>query len=1004
MNMQPQIRRSRAGYRGLLIASCAYAALSTTLAQAQETPPPEDEQSAQVSDIVVTGSRIARPDYVSNSPIVSVSAETIENTGQITVEKALSQMPQFTGSFGQGNTGSTSTGLNGGQSYASLRGLGSKRTLLLLDGRRLQPSNPDGSVDLNIIPEALIGNVEVITGGASTAYGSDATAGVVNFRLKRDFSGLELSTMYGVSDYGDGESFRITATAGERFADDRGRAFVSLDYSNRERASQSERPFFISRDPTASLATIPQGSALFGSNRPTLAAVNALFVGQYGTAAVTGSGGFYSGQIGFNTGDGTLFNTVGVSQVMNFRDEETDEAYINGTGTQVNFGWNGGDVQSDNERYALFSRVDYDITDSLDFFAQATMTSFESNGVSNPTLASNVYGLTIPVSNPFISSDFAGLLASRPNPTADFQFYKAFNITGPRYQRYAYDVYQLISGLAGAVPYRDWTWEAYVSVSRAKFENAQTGGVSRSAVTQLLYSPTGGTEYCSGGFNPFGNNIPSTDCVDYISRRTLNTNELTQRMAEATLQGGLFSLPAGEVRFAVGADYRYNKFEFTPDSQLDLPDGTSDILGYSVLRETGGSVDTTEVYAELLVPVLKDLPLIQEFNLDLGYRFSDYSSVGGVHAYKADIDWRVIDPIRLRGGWNRAGRAPSVGELYAPISTGSVVIGSPSTTNTNGDPCDIRSSFRNGPDGAAVRELCLAQGIPASLIDSYQLGTAQVFALTGGNPDLYEETADTYSFGAVLQSPFQSPWLSDISMSLDWYQIKVEDAVGTLSIGNAIRYCFNNGGNNPTFDPNNYYCSLMQRSSSTGVPVNPSQPLLNLGQFNVTGVDLQADWRLSLADIGLSDEGRLSFAVAVSYLDSFEIQALPGAPTYDYAGTWGTAIESNAGSAHPEWKSVSGVTYSRENWSAGLRWRHLSEMRNSALVTSSTSTSRGVDAYDVFDFNARVTLPGETSLRFTVTNLLNEEPPQAGDTVGNFDTQNYDTLGRYFTVAVTKSF
>lgn len=995
--------RGPSGRKALLVATCAYAALSAASAHAQEVSQ-DDLPTAQVSEIVVTGSRIARPDYSSNSPIVSVTAENLENTGQITVEKALSQMPQFSGSFGQGNTGSTSTGLNGGQSYASLRGLGSKRTLLLLDGKRLQPSNPDGSVDLNIIPESLIGNVEIITGGASTAYGSDATAGVVNFRLKRDFSGVEVASMYGISDYGDGDSFRLTVTAGERFAEDRGRGVISLDYSNRETASQAERPFYITRDPTASLATIPQGAALFGSNRPTLAAVNDLFVGVYGTQAVLGSGGFYNGQIGFNTGDGTLFTTVGTSPVLNFRDGDSDEAYVNGTGTQVNFGWNGGDVQSQNERYSLFSRVDYEISPALDFFIQATMTSYESNQVTNPTLASNVYGLTVPVTNPYISADFAGLLASRPDPDADFQFYKAFNMVGPRYQRYAYDVYQFISGLSGALPYKDWTWEGYVSASRAKFENAQRGGVSRSAVTSLLYSPTGGSELCAGGFNPFGNNIPSQDCLNFISRKTLNTNELKQRMAEITLQGGLFNLPAGEVRFAVGADYRYNYFAFQPDSQLDLPNGTSDVLGYSVLRATSGDVSTSEVYAELLVPVLKNLPFIQELNLDLGYRYSDYSSVGGVSAYKADMDWRVTDSVRLRGGWNRAVRAPSVGELYAPISTGSVGIGSPSASNTNGDPCDIRSSFRQGPDGAKVRELCLKQGIPASLIDTYQLGTAQVFALTGGNPDLYEETADTYSFGTVVQSPLTSPWFSDISVSLDWYRISVEDAVGTLGVANSIRYCFNNGGNNPSFDENNYYCSLIERNTSNGVPINPVQPLLNLGQFNVTGVDFQGDWRVDLGDVGVAVGGRVSLSVALSYLDSFEVQALPGGSTYDYKGTWGTAIEANAGLAHPEWKSVTSLSYSRDTWSAGLRWRHISEMENSARVTSPTSTSRGVDAYDVFDLNARVNLPGDTNLRLTVTNLFNKEPPQAGDTRGNFDSQNYDTLGRYYTLSVSKRF
>ncbi|SPU46497.1 TonB-dependent receptor domain-containing protein [Brevundimonas diminuta] len=298
----------------------------------------------------------------------------------------------------------------------------------------------------------------------------------------------------------------------------------------------------------------------------------------------------------------------------------------------------------------------------------------------------------------------------------------------------------------------------------------------------------------------------------------------------------------------------------------------------------------------------------------------------------------------------------------------------------------------------------MSLGVPSALINDFQFGAAQVFALTGGNPDLQEETADTYSFGTVLQPTFQSPWLSNISASIDWYQIKVADAVGVLGVGNGIRYCFNDGGNNPTFDPNNYYCTLQDRGTNDGYMINPRQPLLNLGQFNVTGIDLQLDWRLHLGDVGLPDEGQLSVSSAISYLNSFEIQALPGAPTYDYAGTWGTAIEANAGQAHPEWKASTSVTYSRDSWNVGLRWRHMSEMINSARVTSPTSTARGVDAYDVFDLNARVTLPYDTSLRFTVTNLFNEAPPQVGDVRGTYDPQNYDTIGRYYTVAVTKTF
>ncbi|AYV49280.1 TonB-dependent receptor [Caulobacter flavus] len=991
----------------MMAGGCAYGALMLGVAHAQEAAAPEEPQAVEA--VVVTGSRIARQDYVANSPIQTVGAAAIEATGQVTVEKALSQMPQFTGSFGQGNTGSTSTGLNGGQSYASLRGLGAKRTLILLDGRRLQPSNPDGSVDLNIIPEALIENVEVITGGASTAYGSDATAGVVNFKLKRSFNGLTADAQYGISEKGDAESFRFSVTGGSDFAEGKGRAVLSFDYTNRDRALQSARDYYIFRTSAPGLSTIPQGTVLFGANLPTLASINSLFQGSYGTAALTGNtAGRYTGQIGFNT-DQTLFSTSGVP-VLNFRDPQTDNAYIvnanaAGTSQQVNFGYNGSSMQADLDRYAVFAKVDYDLTDNLKFFSQFTFTDYVSVGVSNPTLASNVYGLTVPVTNPFVPTDFRPILASRPTPNAAFTFYKALDILGPRVQKYSYDVFQFTNGLSGETGFKDWTWDGYVSFSRAKFDNEQTGGASASAISRLLNSPTGGTEYCAGGWNPFGNLTPSAECVRYMSRRTLNQNTLEQRMVEVNVSGSLFDLPAGTVKFAAGTDYRSNEYTFTPDSQLNQPDGTSDILGYSVLRDASGSVDTYEVYGELLVPIVKDLPFVQEFNLDLGYRYSDYSSVGGVQTYKADFDWKIVEPVRLRGGYNRAIRAPSVGELYAPVSTGSVAIGTASSTTTNGDPCDVRSSWRTGANAAAVRSLCLAQGVPTAIIDSYQLGTAQVFALTGGNPDLQEETADTYSFGAVLRSPFQTPLLSRLTASIDWYDIKVKDAIGSLSIVNAFQFCFNSGGSNPTYDPGNYYCSLLTRNSASGVPTNPVQPLLNLGQFQTTGVDVQVDWSFDFADSALDMiPGSFALNVALGYTDKFKIQNLPNAPVYDYVGTIGTGVESTAGTAHPKWKSVTSGTYTWGPASLGLRWRWIEAMENSAKVVTPTSTSRGVKAYNAFDLNGRVELPWDTALRFGVNNLLDKAPPQVGDTEGNYDPQNYDVLGRSYYVGIRKRF
>lgn len=1006
----------RSVYRGLLIGSCAYGAMVSSTAWAQtQTPSPENVPASAGSaegtaegggEIIITGSRIARPDYVAESPILSFNKETFENTGRATLEQSLSTLPQFSGSFGANNAGSTSTGLNGGQSYVSLRGLGPQRTLILLDGRRLQPSNPNGSIDLNIIPEGLIDSTEIITGGASTTYGSDATAGVVNFHLRKNFTGVEVKSNYGVSDYGDGQQFKIGAIGGLKFNEDRGSVMLGFEYTNRGRAYQNVRPFYLTRTPTqAGTSTLPQGNVLFGANTPTVAAVNGVFA-RYGIANAVGTTGRYTGQLGFNQ-DGTLFTNL-FRQVLNYRDPETDLAYIARTpaSQQINFGFPDSSIQANLKRYTGFGKAEYQLTDSIKAFAQFGYTHYTSVGITNPTLASNVYALAAPVSNPFIPGDLRTILASRTTPGADFILYKAFNIAGPRYQGYKYDVWQGTTGLSGDVGISDWTWDLYGSVSQAKFDNYQTGGVSASAVRSLLYAPDGGRSICAGGLNLFGDFMPSQACIDNISRRTNNTNDLKQRTVEGNVQGKILSWWAGDIRFAAGADYRYNSFNFKSDPLFNV-NGASDVLGYSVLLPTGGSINTKEVYGELLVPVLRDLPLVRRMSLDLGYRYSDYNTVGGVTTYKISGDWEVFSALRFRGGYNRAIRTPSVGELYAPVSTASVGIGTATATSTLGDPCDVRSSFRQGSNAGAVRSLCLAQGVPTGVIDTYQLGTAQVFALNGGNPDLKEETANTYSAGAVITSPFNHPLVRKITVSVDAYKIQIKDAIGPLAIGQAIQNCFNIGANNPTFSASNYYCSLIgPRNSSTGVPINPSQPLLNLGQYTVQGIDIQADWKFDFADLGLGDNGSLALNTAVSYLDKFKIQSLPGGPTYDFAGRIGTAgrIDETSGQAHPRWKAVTSATYSRGIASIGVVWRHIDAMKDASTASNPASTTPGVPKYDVYDFNFRINTGFNSTIRGGVTNAFNKKPPILQGLFNSFDAQNYDTIGRYFFIGITQRF
>nr|WP_253201310.1 TonB-dependent receptor [Sphingomonas quercus] len=991
---------------------------------AQSAPAPAAAEAPRQEEIVVTGSLISRPDYQANSPIVSVGEAALANTGQITVERALAQMPQFSGSgIGQSNTSSTGTGLTGGQSYASLRGLGSKRALILLDGKRLQPSNPDGSVDLNTIPEALVGNVEVITGGASTTYGSDATAGVINFRLKRDFTGLSLKAQTGITNYGDGDNYRITATAGGKFADDRGRAFVSLDYSKRERAKSRERPWNLARIYVGDVnQATPYGLAIFTpNNQPTLAAVNGV-LSQYGKGTLTASNGNrnYIGQLSFNN-DGTLW-TVNGAPVINFRGTDTDDSYlvpngnsIYGPAFQTKFAFRGGDTQSNMNRYMAMGRVDYELTDAINAYGQFSYTTYNQDSIVNTTLSNNFYTQHIPYNSYFVPADLRAVLASRPNPTAPFDYTKQWLAVGNRGQTYKYNVWQAMVGMNGELGIGDLTWDAYGSTSVSDFYNGQTGGLSAARLVDLLSVTDGNFSRFNGctNFNIFGDLPISQACKDYILRDTLNTTHMKQNIVQGTVQGSLFKLPAGDVRFAVGADYRSNSFFYKADGALNQPPGTSyfadggsDVIGFASLRDSSGEVKVKELFGELFVPVLQDLPFIKELNLDFGYRYSDYNSIGSAHTYKVDFDWRAIDEIRFRGGYNRAIRAPSVGELFAPVSNGSTSIGTATATGIAGDPCDVNSSFRRGSNEGRVRALCLAQGMDAGTYTSYT-GTAQVFPLTGGNPDLKEETADTLSFGAVLTSPFESPLLRQIRMSVDWYDIKIKGAIGTLSVANSLQACFNaDGVSNPNYDANNYYCTLLGTRQTTGrLGATSIQPLLNLGQFEVSGIDVQFDWRAGLEDFGLGEHsGVLALRTIVSYLDKFDIQDRPGQPTYNYAGSIGRSIDSSAGITHPRWKANTNLNYSLDKLDLSLTWRFLAKMKHSNLVTNPSSTTKGIASYNVFDLNIGYTLPGDIDISVGSTNIFNKAPPSYTDTPATYDSSTYDVLGRTFFMTLAKKF
>jgi outer membrane receptor protein involved in Fe transport len=985
-------RRTGAGLLFVLLSTSANIALAQTLPPSAEPEvpaptPPQGGVTTPTQDIIVTGSRIARKDYTAESPTLTMSDAQLARSGAPTLEQALNQLPQFTASFGQASAFPS----RGGQAFINLRGLGTNRALVLLDGRRIVPSNADGTIDTNILPQQLIANVETITGGASTAYGSDAMAGVVNFRLRQNFTGVQLYSQIGVTDKGDGSTYDLSGMAGTAFADGRGHAIIFFGYTNRQPIYRGDRAFF-TRNGSTNLAFLPQGLVDLSSAPPSQAAVNTVFA-KYGAGAGTVTGKTY----GFNP-NGTLF-TAANNPIVNYQGAPDEQIRFQNNTVQFNSG-DVYDIQIPLQRYSVYGMTDFRASDAADLYLQG-------NYVHYTALVQRSYAFvggqgqtqTIPVSNPFIPADLKTLLASRANPTAPFIYRSSTLQFGPRQQPQDWTLYQITGGVKGTIPGSSITYDVYGSYGHTRQIEQFRNGLSFSALTNLLNAPDGGASLCAGGFNPFGNNPVSASCSAYLKRVASNETDLSQTVFEGTVQGPMFNLPAGSARFAAGAEYRRNSYATVADPLLS----SGDSIGFGISGNAHGSDTVKEVYGELLLPIIHDTPLIQEFNLDLAARYSSYRTIGGVGTYKADFDWKVFQPLRLRGGYSRAVRAPSLGDLYGAPTTASVTVGTPVVNGVAvaaGDPCDVRGAVRKnaGANAAAIRSLCLAQGVPLASVDTFQYNNVTLFTVDQGNPNLKEEKADTFSIGGVLTSPFHSPFASHLSVSVDYYSIKISNAIGLLGLATSLNRCFS-AASNPTFSNDNIYCQQLPRKSD-GFIATGLEPLLNQASFKTAGIDGQLDWRLNLAEIG-GPQHVINLNLAGTYVLEYLEQDLPGATTLDYAGTTGPVA---SGPVFPKFRSIASLGYDIGNFGITAKWRHMSGMRDFSTLTNPASTIQGVPAYDYFDASVRFEISRGTDFQLGVLNIADKQPPLVGTAFGNTDQSTYDVVGRRFYVSVHYKF
>jgi outer membrane receptor protein involved in Fe transport len=947
-----------------------------------------DESSFE--NVVVTGSRIGRADFDSPSPLVTIPEFAFEQTGAVSVERTLDLYPQFVAAAGA----TSNEPSNDGQANVSLRGLGPSRTLVLLDGRRIMPADAFGAVDLNILPPALVESVQVVTGGASAVYGSDAIAGVVNFRLRERFDGLQFGGSGSVTGHGDGEEYTADVTAGTSFAEGRGRVYGYVGYSERDAILQDQRSF--SRYPLEYVPGLtggrgPHGAFIASGSGTGDEAANIVFSNRGLFERLFASYGYAPGAVPYQAGlgvnaDGTIF-TIGngtPGSVANYRGERDPVMFNDRAFNVYNFAPDTA-LLMPLERHSAFARAAYDASDAVELYAQVLYADYS---VTRQLAPAAVGILLVPPTNPFVPPDLKLLLDSRVAPSAPYRYFRRASDVGPRTAVNERDVVQLTLGSRGMLA-ANWRFDVYAQYGENDRNEQQTNNVSLSRLQDLSFAADGGTSICEGGFDPFLPRSLSSECAKYVAVTAANAVTLRQLIAEISVTGPVMTLPSGNMDAALGLFYSEEDFDYDADEALSavLPPvpgvigARPDIAGFAASPDRSGDDSNVDAYVELRAPLLRDRPAVQFLEAGVGYRYSSYEEAGAVSSYKADLLYRPVQPLLLRGSYQHAVRAPSIEELYFPPVANQFVIPIP-------DPCDTDSAARRGPDRAQVEALCLAQGLPASLLPVYDFELRRVDGVAGGNPDLEPEQADTWTLGFVYSQSFERAGVNDLQVSVDAYDIEIEDGIGRWDLESAVARCFD-PHYNPTFAVGNVYCNFFTRDSINGNIVGQVIDR-NIGGLETSGVDVQLDWGL---DAG---PGTLGINALVTYVDEWTYLD-PSGGTIEYAGTVGG---SGLGRSLPRWKSLVQLDY---DWGAAglmVRWQHVDEMQDVEFrefdVPARDYLSVGV-SYDVEAGDLR-----GLALRAGVENLTNQSPPVFPSwQQANTDPSQYDVLGRRYYARVT---
>ncbi|MEW4467565.1 TonB-dependent receptor [Parasphingorhabdus sp. JC815] len=925
-------------------------AMVSAPAYAQDQDIQEAEAAAASDIIIVTGSRISNPNLVQSAPVNVVNSDEIDLRQATNAEELVGELPGVA-------PGVNSSVNNGSAGFATLnlRNLGSRRNLVLLDGTRLVPSSLSSQTDLNIIPVALVERVDIVTGGASSVYGADAIAGVANFVTKRDFAGVDIGTSFGIAEEGDGQRFRTDITIGANFDDGRGNAVLSIGYQNIDSVLQGDRSF--SQD-----ALFIEGSKI-GS----------------GTSVPTRLNGQQ-----YDPATGDLVDTY---NTFNF--------------APFNY------FQTPLERFNVFGSARYEVTDNIEVYTKGM---FTKSTVSLRLAPSGLFGDTwqMPLNNPFINDSIRNQLcddngvdpasctaAGAATDPSDPNYLEVPTIInrrlvemGPRETDYVTNQFQVWSGVRGSIT-DNIDFDVYGTYGESDRAQTNRNWGLKSLVQQSLRANDADT--CadpSNGcvpINLFGNGQSISDAsVAFFNKPSGQTVKTSLAVVNGSISGDLgsesFLFADTPIGFAIGAEYR----KYTAEQLSDLASGTQDeVLGTGAPSPSfKGEYDVKEVFGELIVPIVENVPGIYNLTFEGGVRYSDYSNSGGSTTWKAGGSWEPIEGYKIRGIYQHAVRSPNIGELFSPVVTG--------LTALSTDPC----AGANPVGNAQLTAVCIAQGAPASSIGSIPVPSAsQINATSGGNPDLGPETANSYTIGVVLTPPS----IPGLAITADYYHVKVKGAITTPTPGDIIDPCY------VDFDAT--ACALIKRNplngSLNGGGDTPGLllQLTNQGIIETSGIDLRVGYQMP------TSFGKVSFDFNGNWTEQLKFKASPASINRECLSFYGENCEPIT----PEFSFNARTTVSLGDtvdvsllwtWIDGVSLEPLSASFGGALDEYSS-----ISAYSYFDLTTRFSVTDNFEMTAGVQNLLDKKPPVVSSFIGgsSYNSGNtypttYDAIGRRFNV------